>query len=60
MTFEKILDKIIETECIKMERTTQKTTRRLEKESSRNQKIIDTAFQIFVERKIEQIGRAHV
>ena len=60
MTFEKILDKIIETECIKMERTTQKTTRRLEKESSRNQKIIDTAFQIFVERKIEPVSMGEI
>ena len=47
-------------ECIKMENNLNKTPKRLEKEAIRNKKIIDTAFQIFVERKIEPVSMGEI
>ena len=53
-------DKIIETECINMEKNNKKITKRLEKENIRDQRIIDTAFHIFVERKIEPVSMGEI
>ena len=38
----------------------QKTEKQLEKESIRNQRILDTAFRIFVERKIEPVSMGEI
>lgn len=43
-----------------MENNLNKTPKRLEKEAIRNKKIIDTAFQIFVERKIEPVSMGEI
>lgn len=37
-----------------------KSEKQMEKENARNQKIIDTAFQIFVERKIEPVSMGEI
>lgn len=43
-----------------MENNLNKTPKRLEKEAIRNKKIIDTAFQIFVEKKIEPVSMGEI
>ena len=43
-----------------MEKNNKKITKRLEKENIRDQRIIDTAFHIFVERKIEPVSMGEI